>query len=267
MSPSGALTLSMQFRLARRLTLLQACWSYERMQGLGFAYGMEPWLERCYGERGPDLRQARLRHLEFFNTQPYMASLVLGMVCALEEEAAVLPPGERAGRLSRLKALKAATASALAGIGDALFWGALRSFCAALALAAGILALRCGVGGAVLLMAAVYLAAYDAPALLLRWRGLRWGYESGDQIAVRLQAFPWQAWIRRLRGAGLALAAAAGLLMLSAPGARAGQREAGVVMLAAYLAALFSWPKVLSAYRLYAATCVAGTMAAAAGWI
>ncbi|MBI5630478.1 MAG: PTS system mannose/fructose/sorbose family transporter subunit IID [Elusimicrobia bacterium] len=260
------MTFRDQFSLFWRSCLLQSCWNFERMQSLGLSFALNPWLKRCY-PRSDERCEALLRHQEYFNTQPTMACLVLGMICALEEDIARAPRDQREAKILKLKALKAAVASALAGIGDALFWGALQPFCAALAAALGLFLWRLGAGAAAFpAMAAVYLAAYNAPALFLRWRGLRWGYEWREQIAVKLKGFRWQAWILRLRGMGLVLALGVYALIADAswPGAPAPQPWLGWLALVAYAAAGFSpW---FSAYRLYGLTALAGALAAAAGW-
>ena len=109
---SQGLGAGMRRRLFRRSLQLQSCWNFERMQSLGLAFCLEPWLARCWAGQDGAARAARLRHHEFFNTQPYMAALVVGMVCALEEEAAAAPAGERRDQLvRRLKTLKTAAAS------------------------------------------------------------------------------------------------------------------------------------------------------------
>src|SRR5256885_920106 len=97
-------TPAMRRRIFARSLLLQACWSFERMQGLGLAYSLEPWLSRCYGRSGRG--QALARHHGYFNTHPFMAPLAMGMICALEEEAAAAPEGERAAKWKRIAALK-----------------------------------------------------------------------------------------------------------------------------------------------------------------
>lgn len=245
-----------------RSLLLQACWNFERMQGLGFAYCLEPWLKKCWGEAA-ERRAALSRHFEFFNTQPYMAPLVVGMVCALEEDAAA-SAGEREVKIKRLRALKKAAAGALAGIGDALFWGSLRPFCAALALLSGIILWR--TGSSLLWMPLIYLAAYNAPAAALRWRGFAWGYEWGEQIASRLKDFPWQSWIGRTRAAGAALALCAAALLLAGQGVP-GSRRVGGVMTTLYLIAFRALDARASSARLYAGTCLFGVIAAAAGWV
>ena len=257
---------AMRLRIFARSLLLQAFWSFERMQGLGFAFSVEPWLRRCYPE-GAERRAAQARHAGFFNTQPYMASFIIGMVCALEEEAVASPEAQRTGKLERMLALKTAASGALAGIGDALFWGALRPFSAALALLCGLAFLGRGRHGSLYAVPLVYLAAYNIFALSVRWGGLGWGYAWGDQIAARLKGFAWQAWIRRLRWAGAVCGLAAVALMLAAAGGQPGQRRVGIVTLAAFFLVLSLRRIPASAYRVYAATCLLGSAAAAAGWI
>src|SRR5581483_1504316 len=95
------------------------------MQGLGLAWALEPWLKRIY-RTAAERRAALQRHAEYFNTQPYVASLIVGLVCAMEEDAAALPEAQRAAAYARIRAVKSALASSLAGAGDAFFWGALR---------------------------------------------------------------------------------------------------------------------------------------------
>lgn len=252
----------MQLQLFRRSLCMQACWSFERMQSFGFSYCLEPWLERCYAGRPEALREARQRHGEFFNTQPHMASLVVGMICALEEEAAAAPDAEKTDKVARLRALKSAAAAALAGLGDALFWGALRPFCAALALAGAMALARQDIWAAAGWAITAYLAAYDVPALALRWIFLRMGYEWKDQIAVRFKDWPGQKAIRYLRWGGSLLSLAAfGLMLRAVPG----QLRLFAVLGVAGAAAL----KVLhiSTYKLYISAALIGSIAAWAGWL
>ena len=80
----GALRRPDLARIALRASLLQATWNYERQQGVGWAYAIAPALERLI----PDAAARRERlaeHTAYFNTQPTMASLALGVVAGLEE--------------------------------------------------------------------------------------------------------------------------------------------------------------------------------------
>ena len=61
-----------------RSTFLQGSWNYERMQNGGWAYTLIPALKRLYHTK-EDRSAALKRHLEFFNTHPYLASPILGV--------------------------------------------------------------------------------------------------------------------------------------------------------------------------------------------
>ncbi|MBI5241373.1 MAG: PTS system mannose/fructose/sorbose family transporter subunit IID [Elusimicrobia bacterium] len=256
------MTKGMQGLLFGRSLLLQSAWNFESMQGLGMAFCLEPWLERCWSGQNGAARAARLRHHEYFNTQPYMASLVVGMVCALEEEAAAAAAGEPRDKVvERLHTLKTVAAAALAGVGDVLFWGALRPLCAALA-AVGALLLWGRPVWAVLWAALSYLAAHNVLALSLRWRFLRRGYEWRDGLASHLKSWPAQKLIRALRLAALLLVIGAGAALL-----RAAPAPQVLLGFSAVAAAWLLREGGVSPYRLYAAAVLAGSAAAWAGWL
>ena len=258
---NGAMGGPMRRAIFWRTLLLQACWSFERMQSTGLAFCLEPWLTLRYGRRPAELKEARLRQHEFFNTQPYMASLVIGMICALEEGISCCPEAERPDRITRLQGLKKAAASALAGLGDAFFWGALRPFCAALSLTIALALWPRGPELALAASALAYLAAHNLPALAVRWGGLSLGYYWKDQIGLRLKDLPCQAVIRGVRLAGTVLALCACAMML---------RHIPMewrLLSAAALAVFFASKRLtgMAPNRLYAATCAAAALAAAAG--
>ena len=110
----------LQSRIFGRSLLLQAWWSFRSMQNLGFLFAFEPWLEKIYSDP-PTRRAAAARHLEFFNTQPYMSGLILGVVGGLEERLAGMPEQDRRPAEKRLSALKKILAETLAAIGDQVF--------------------------------------------------------------------------------------------------------------------------------------------------
>lgn len=247
----------MRLRIFLRSLLLQSCWSFERMQSLGFAHCLQPWLERLYRGRPEELQAAMARHQDFFNTQPYVASLVIGTVCSLEEEVAGLPEDQRSGKVARIKAMKAGAAAALAGLGDSFFWGTLRPFCAALALCAALAspfsAGRC---------AAVYLAGYNIFSLGLRWNGLRLGYEWKDKLAIKLKELPIQDALRSLRLTGGVLA-----LAVCALGARQVPAERRVAAMAAVAVFLALRMRGTGPYQLYGGACAAGMTFSSFGWL
>jgi len=214
---SGGPPMSLRARVAARSLLLQSCWNDQGMQNVGFAFALAPWLKRIERSGGPSAAEGVRRHLQFFNTQPYMASFVLGVSGRLEEELAAQPPESRPAAEARIQRLKAGFGSALAGVGDSLFWGALRPFCAALGLFTWLTAWSMGSRHPAAWAAAAYLAAHNLPALWLRWSGVGLGYALGEGLAGELRNFRWHERIRALRWAGLALAALVSAAALLVP--------------------------------------------------
>ena len=104
-----------------RQFLLQGCWNYEGMQNVGFAYCMLPALREHYGGSPEELLRALKRHLEFFNTHPAMAGVILGASVRLEERVA---SGEIDPRT--VGTFKVGLMGSLGAIGDSFFWGALK---------------------------------------------------------------------------------------------------------------------------------------------
>jgi PTS system mannose-specific IID component len=157
------------WRMACRASLLQASFNYERQQGIGWAWALEPALARFYPD--PAQRSERLaEHTAYFNTQPTLASLVLGAVARLEERRAA-GEGPDAEGVARIKSVLGSSAAAL---GDPLFWFTLRPFAACL----GVLLAPAGpVQGAL----ALWLC-YNIVHLGVRMLGVGWGYRLGPAV-------------------------------------------------------------------------------------
>ena len=62
-----------------RSMFLQGSWNYERMQNGGWCFSMIPAIKKLYKTK-EDRAAALKRHLEFFNTHPYVASPILGIM-------------------------------------------------------------------------------------------------------------------------------------------------------------------------------------------
>ena len=149
---------------------VQACWNYEGMQNVGFAYGVMPVLRHLYGGRPDDMIRAVKRHLEFFNTNPVLAGVILGAAVRLEERAAAGEADPRA-----IGTFKVGLMGSLGAIGDSYFWGALKPMASAVG---AILALVNPVLGIFAL-----LVLYNASHLAIRFRGFASGM-AGEERAV-----------------------------------------------------------------------------------
>ena len=73
--------------VAWRHQFLQGSWNYERMQNGGWCYSIIPAIKKLYPNK-EDKVAALKRHMEFYNTHPYVSAPVMGVTLALEEERA-----------------------------------------------------------------------------------------------------------------------------------------------------------------------------------
>ena len=110
-----------------RSQFLQGSWNYERMQNLGWAYALIPAIKKLYTKK-EDQAAALERHLEFFNTHPYVAAPIMGVTLALEEERANGTEIDDAA----IQGVKIGMMGPLAGIGDPVFWFTVRPILGAL---------------------------------------------------------------------------------------------------------------------------------------
>lgn len=247
---------ALRARMFLRSLFLQAGFSDESRQALGFAWALDPALRAAYANDAPGLAAARARHLDPFNTNPCAVGIILGSTAALEARAAGTP-----SLAARALALKSAAGASLAGAADALFWGSLRPLAAALAVFVAA-ALRHFLLPHPLFWGAVAgLAVFNAPAMAVRWAGLSKGLADGDPALMSVIRLPVQPWIHRCRLAAIGLLIAASALVGSS----------GLVAPPSFAACAFAAGVTLARVaggplRLVVAAGLLGAAAAAGGW-
>lgn len=148
----------------------QGSWNYERMQALGYCFAMVPIIKRLY--TGDERKQALKRHLEFFNTQPFVTAPILGVTAAMEEQKANGADIDDGA----INGLKIGLMGPLAGVGDPIFWGTLRPVAAALGAS---IALTGSILGPIL-----FFLIFNAVRLAIRWLGVSYGYSKGTTIVA-----------------------------------------------------------------------------------
>lgn len=168
------------FRTVLRLLVVQASWTYERMQGVGIGFASVPLLR---GIEDPARRAAAMvRATEYFNAHPYLDGIAVGAAARAELDG-VAP--------ATIQRLKTALAGPLGSLGDQLFWIGILP-----AVAGGmILAVALGAGaGAVALGVATYMAI----RLYVTVWGARLGLGSGLGVAAALKASRLPDQVRRV---------------------------------------------------------------------
>lgn len=153
---------------------MEFSWNYERQMNMAYTYAMIPILKKLYPKK-EDMSDALQRHLAFFNTTPFIVTLILGINAALEEENCL----DESFDVGTIDSIKTSLMGPIAGIGDSFFWGTLRL------IATGIgtsLALKGNILGPIL-----FLLVFNVPSILLRYLCNTWGYKLGTDFLKKIQ--------------------------------------------------------------------------------
>lgn len=157
-------------KMVWRSLFLQASFNYERMQAAGWLYAMLPGLKKVHKDK-EDLATSMGHNLDFFNTHPFLVTLVMGIVLSLEQQKAEIPT---------IRAVRVAAMGPLGGIGDALFWFTL------VPITAGItsnMAINGSVFGPIL-----FLIIFNGVQFALRFFLMYWSYDMGNKAIDILTA-------------------------------------------------------------------------------
>ncbi|VEH67652.1 mannose permease IID component [Rodentibacter pneumotropicus] len=84
---------------------------------MGFCVSMIPTIKRLYSKK-EDQAAALKRHLEFFNTHPWVGSAIMGVTAAMEQEHA---NGAKDVDDAAISGVKVGLMGPLAGVGDPIF--------------------------------------------------------------------------------------------------------------------------------------------------
>ena len=169
------ITLSKKDRMAVawRHQFLQGSWNYERMQNGGWCYSMVPAIKKLYSKK-EDQVAALKRHMEFYNTHPYVSAPVIGVTLALEEDRANGAKVEDAA----IQGVKVGMMGPLAGVGDPVFWFTLRPIL-------GALGASLALGGSIL-GPLLFFFGWNILRMLFLWYTQEFGYKVGTAITKDL---------------------------------------------------------------------------------
>jgi len=156
-----------------RHQFLQGSWNYERMQNGGWCYAMIPAIKALYKDK-EEQAAALKRHLEFYNTQPFVSAPIIGVTLALEEERANGMPVED----QTIQGVKVGMMGPLAGVGDPVFWFTIRPIL-------GALGASMAMGGSIV-GPLLFFIAWNIIRMAFLWYTQEFGYSVGTTIAKDL---------------------------------------------------------------------------------
>lgn len=170
----AVLTKKDLIKLHIRMHAIGCSWNYYNQSGNGFCWAMLPLLRKLYEEGSPQMAEATQREQLLYNTTPQCHPFIMGLAMSMEEQAASDPDFDP----SAIVSLKTSLMGPLAGIGDSFFWGTFK-----------VLAATIGVSFATQgnpLAPIIAFLIYNIPAQLVRWFGLKWGYQAGEKTLASL---------------------------------------------------------------------------------
>lgn len=144
--------------------------SFEFLEAFGFAYAIEPVLKKLYGENSDEYQQALIRHSVFFNTEPQLGALIMGVTVGLEEQRA---SGKEEINGDFINSLKIGLMGPVAGIGDSMIPGMLIPI---------LLSIGMGLAsGGNILGPIFYIVAFNAIIIL----GSKYLYNKGYELGTK----------------------------------------------------------------------------------
>ena len=164
----------------------------------GVTFALLPLLRRIHSGDRDRLEASVLRHLDSFNTHPYLSSLAIGALARLEFE------GASEDEIIRFRM---ALRGPLGTLGDRAVWAEWRPFCLLVSIT------LFGLGLDPLWTAGVFLAVYNAGLLWIRIWGFRCGWQQGREVGRFLRTFPFQRFTDRLWPVTMYLLGAATVLL------------------------------------------------------
>ncbi|MHA1617189.1 MAG: PTS system mannose/fructose/sorbose family transporter subunit IID [Candidatus Njordarchaeales archaeon] len=185
----GRLDRSLLRKIAIRSGFFLECsWNYERMQALGYLFSILPALKRIYKDE-EELKKAARVHLEFFNTNPFLTPILVGVNVAIEESSP--------RNFELVRSLKTGLMGAFAGIGDSLIFFVIGGILLIMGSTLSLMSLERPLYA---LAPLIILIVFDAIFIPFRVIGSEFGYKrgmritesfSGEKIQSLREIFEW----------------------------------------------------------------------------
>lgn len=180
---------------------IQSSWNFSRMQNIAFVFSLIP-LAKKMEKNKKETASFLTRHIELFNTHPYLTGPIVGSVVKLEERIST-ESGNAACQL------KKALMGPYAAMADPFFGGALKPL---VAIVAVMLAM-----GEFLASPVVFFLLFNSVHLWVRLRGFIEGYRDGKGGIEFLRSLNLPQMSRRIRWISVGLLGIVGGVMIQVP--------------------------------------------------
>ena len=147
-------------------------YTYQYQQAGSIVYSLSPALRKIYADNDDHYVASLNNHYNYFNTHPWLATLILGAALGIEDNGGV-------DSLEAVQSFKVGMMGPVAGIGDTLIWVLYPTIIGSIA---GYMALE---GSAI---GAIAWLILNILCIFLRVKMFEWGYESGSKLITTLGA-------------------------------------------------------------------------------
>lgn len=155
-------------RQANYRWLMSVCtFNYQTQQGASVVYALSPILRKIY-KNDDDYKTALNNHFQYYNTQPWLAAIILGAVVAMEEKQGL-------SAKDAIQDFKVGTMGPLAGIGDSLLMTMIPTIMGSIAAYMALEGNPFGIFMWLLLILVIFF---------FRMRGFEFGYKQGLKIVT-----------------------------------------------------------------------------------
>jgi len=170
---------------------IQSSFNYHGMQNIGFTFSILP-LAKLMGSKRDRIVALLNRHLQLFNTHPYLSGPIIGSVLHMEEMRAVSDTDDGGTAVVNLKN---ALMGPYAAMGDSFFWGAMKPLAAIFSV---VIALQ-----QMLIAPLAFLFLYNPLHIWIRCKGFWEGYRRGKGGVDFVRILDMPQLTRKMRWASL----------------------------------------------------------------
>lgn len=156
-------------KVAMRTLALSASQNAETMQGFAYVNAMAPAI-KLFNKDKKKRVSAYKRHFTIFNTNTTLGGFISGLTASMEKQAA----NDDDFDVASISAVKTALMGPIAGIGDSIFWGSVRTICTGIGLS---FAVNGNAFGPLLM-----IVLYNAICTVFRYYGPYLGYIYGSDL-------------------------------------------------------------------------------------
>lgn len=173
---------------------IDTLWNFRKFQNVGFLYVILPAIKRLY-PKGIKRALAMKRHIKYFNTHPYMANSIIGVVVNTEEK-----KSSNNGNSIEIDKLKFNMMGPFAALGDSFFSSTWKPFLVLVLVAFMFTTSNISM---MVFACVFFLIFFNIPHLFVRIVGFIEGYRKGFEVIQEIRQLDIQGLVTKIKFVGI----------------------------------------------------------------